>query len=532
MCGRGWALRPVTTIGANQGNAMLIHFNDLCPLWPHERGPIQMKKGTSLDGIRPLPRLTRGALSSSEVIASSLANVAPAMSFMFSFAVIAQGAGAASGLTIGIVAIAILFHANSIAQFSLKMPSSGSYITYIGKTFGPISGVVTSVIAAFGYIASTAGLMAILGGWTAIILTRFAGVHIPWQLITVVLVTWLGFLMIRGVKISTRWLVGGFAFEMSAITLIGVLTLVQHRGPLTFAAFNPADLKGGLAGIGLGFPIAIWMFTGVGNSMGLAEDTTHPRTLIPRSIYISLGFASVVYLGLAWITTLALHNNAALIARQSVPLITAGALVLGPLLIVAYLAGFTSTFAEIIGATNGQARMLFSAARDGLLPRPMSHVNERHAPVTALIVYLGIGLAATLIWGFFTPPITLFGYLGSLAGIPIALIYMAVNLALPVYYRRHHRSEFRWTTHALWPILGTLVMIPPLVGMAAPNQKPPFAYFPLVVAAVGVAGLMYGWNLVKRRPGLANQMGQILADDVEHPGEMPDNEPARGRRSG
>ncbi len=471
---------------------------------------------------RPTPRLTQGALSSSEVVASSLANVAPAMSFMFSFAVIAQGAGAASGLTIAIVAIAILFHANSIAQFSVKMPSSGSYITYIGTAFGPVAGVVTAVTAAFGYIASGAGLMAILGGWTAIILARFLHVHWSWQGIAIALVGWLGVLMVRGVKISTRWLVGGFFFEMAAILLIAVLTVAHHQGPLTFAAFNPADLKGGLAGIGLGFPLAIWMFTGVGNSMGLAEETKHPRTLIPRSIYISLGFATVVYLGLSWITTMALHSDASYIARQPVPLITVGALVLGPLLIVAYLAGFTSTLAEIIGATNGQARMLFSAARDGLLPAPLSHVTQRRAPSTALIVYLGIGLAATLVWGATVPPITLFGYLGSLAGIPIALIYMAVNVALPVYYRRRHPQDFRWTAHVLWPLLGTLVMIPPLLAMAAPGQQAPYADFPLVVAGVMALAALYGWRIARRRPDLARTMGTILADDVR---EQQDEEP-------
>ena len=37
-----------------------------------------------------VPRLTQGALSASEVVAASLANVAPAMSFMFSFAVVEE----------------------------------------------------------------------------------------------------------------------------------------------------------------------------------------------------------------------------------------------------------------------------------------------------------------------------------------------------------------------------------------------------------------------------------------------------------
>ena len=428
-----------------------------------------------------IPRLSRGALSSSEVVAASLANVAPAMSFMFSFAVVEQGAGLASGLTIALVAIAILFHANSIAELSKKLPSSGSYITYVGKTFGPIGGVMMAVLAAFGYIMSTGGLMAVLGGWTAIILKKFLFVNIPWQIIMIVSVSLLAVLMIRGVKISTRWLVLGFFFEMAALVIVSTLVLFNSNTHFSWAVFNPKDLKGGLGGISLGFPIAIWMFTGVGNSMGLAEDTRNPRRTIPRSIFLSLLFASVTYIVLSWVTTVGFSNNAATIATLSVPFVTLGALVLGPFAILIYLAGLTSTFAEIIGATNGQARMLFSASRDNLLPPALAKVNRFHAPWMALLVYLGVGLIVTLIWGQSTSPIVLFGYLGSLAGIPIALIYLVVNIVVPIYYWKHHHQEFRLVRHLILPALGTITMVFPLLGLLQPGQSAPFNSFPSVV---------------------------------------------------
>lgn len=463
-----------------------------------------------------VPRLSQGALSPSEVIAASLANVAPAMSFMFSFAVVEQGAGLASGLTIALVAVAILFHANSIAQLSKKLPSSGSYITYVGKTFGPVAGVMIAVLAAFGYIMSTGGLMAVLGGWTAIILKKFLFVNIPWQIIMIVFVALLGVLMIRGVKISTRWLVMGFFFEIAALAIVSILVLLNPHTHFSWAAFNPKDLKGGLAGISLGFPIAIWMFTGVGNSMGLAEDTKDPRRTIPRSIYISLIFASVIYMALSWITTVGFNNNAHMIAKMSVPFVTLGALVLGPLAIIVYLAGFTSTFAEIIGASNGQARMLFSAGRDNLLPQSLAKVNRFHAPWVALAFYLGIGLLVTLVWGQFTAPITLFGFLGSLAGIPIALIYLVVNLVVPIFYWKHYREEFRFLPHLALPLLGTITMIFPLVGLLQPGQAAPFNAFPTVVGGVLLIGLIYG--LVKSRHRNIT-VGEILADDGPGPEE-------------
>ncbi len=466
------------------------------------------------------PRLTQGALSPSEVVAASLANVAPAMSFMFSFAVVEQGAGLASGLTIALVALAILFHANSISQLSKKLPSSGSYITYVGKTFGPTAGVVIAILAAFGYIISTAGLMAILGGWTAVILQKFAHIFIPWQLITLFGVLGLGYLMIKGVKISTRWLVMGFFFEVAALVLVSVLVLFSPHTAFSLDAFNPAKLKGGLSGISLGFPIAIWMFTGVGNSMGLAEDTRNPRRVIPRSIFISLFFASVIYIFLSWVTTIGFHNNGSLISHLSVPFVTLGASVLGPVAIIVYLAGFTSTFAEIIGATNGQSRMLFSAGRDRLLPSFLSQINRYRAPWAALVFYLGIALTITLIWGMHVGPMTLFGYLGTLAGIPIALIYLIVNLVVPVYYRRHYPREFRAGVHLWIPLLGVLTMIFPLAGLLGPGQKPPFSIFPWIVLGIIALSLLYARFSVSRRQ---ISVGEILADTMADADENASN---------
>lgn len=468
-----------------------------------------------MSGPVGLARLTQGALSTSEITASSLANVAPVMSFMFSFAVIEQGAGLASGITVVLVAIAIFFHANSISQMSKKLPSSGSYITYLGTAFGPVVGTATAVLVAFGYIVSTAGLMVIVGGWSSTILEKFLNIPLPWEPITLLFVAFLAYLMINGVKISTKWLISAFLFEMIVLGVVLALIFIKDHSFISFAAFNPKDVKGGLAGIGLGFPIAIWMFTGVGNSMGLAEDTKNPRKDIPRAIFIALGFAAVIYIVLSWANTIGLHNNAKSIASSPIPLVTVGAAVLGPATIFIYLAGLTSTFAEIIGATNGQSRMLFSAGRDGLLPPFLGKTNKHRSPWTALSVYLVVGLIIGISWGWIghVNPIVLFGYLGSLAGIPIALIYTFVNLAVPIFYFRFYKSDFRILEHLILPTLGILAMVLPIWGLVQPGQVFPFNYFPLIGLIVTLLGVAYGFRVTRRRPYVKDRVGKILADD-------------------
>src|ERR1700721_1351060 len=115
-------------------------------------------------------RIRRNALSLSYIVASTLASIAPAMSFFFGFAVIVQGAGIAAPHTILTAMIVILFLTNTIAQFSRFIPSAGSFVTFTGKAFGPSVGAAVSVFIPFGYIvaASRGGS----GPWIGLAQTR------------------------------------------------------------------------------------------------------------------------------------------------------------------------------------------------------------------------------------------------------------------------------------------------------------------------------------------------------------------------
>ena len=226
-------------------------------------------EGKTLDPIA-VPRLERGALSLFDIATSTMANIAPAMSFFFSSALIASTAGVASPLTIVLAAIAIALLGNTLAEFSRSIPSTGSFITFIGKTFGPLMSVTTTIVISIGYIIAIASVITISGGWTQIILQKYLGINVPWQLLTLVFVAIVFFLMLRGVSLSTRWAGYFFAFEMAVLILVSVLVLVTHAGHLSLATFNPANLSGGLVGLGVGFPIAIYLFVGWENSASLA----------------------------------------------------------------------------------------------------------------------------------------------------------------------------------------------------------------------------------------------------------------------
>ncbi len=120
-------------------------------------------------------RLHRGALSLIDISASTMANIGPAYSFYFSAALIVTTAGIGAPLTILVAAIAVALLGNTLSQFSRAHPSTGGFITFVGKTFGGTSAVTTALLVGAGYIIAISSVLVISGGFLSIILQYYFG---------------------------------------------------------------------------------------------------------------------------------------------------------------------------------------------------------------------------------------------------------------------------------------------------------------------------------------------------------------------
>ena len=470
-------------------------------------------EGKTLSPVRVVPRLQHGALGLVDIATSTMANIAPAMSFFFSSALIAGAAGIGSPLTIVVAAIAIALLGNTLAEFSKSIPSTGSFITFIGKTFGPVMAVTTTIVVSLGYIVAMSSVIDISGGWTQIILQKYLGINIPWQLLTLVFVVIVFFLMVRGVHLSTQWSGYFFFLEMAVLILISIFVLIAHGGNLTLAPFNPASISGGFGGLALGFPIAVYMFVGWENSASLAEETTDPRRNVPKAIYASIVLMALSYIVFMYATVVAFNYDTSKLAAAQVPFIDAAEKVSAILALFAYIAGFTSTMSAMIAGSNSQARLIFNAAREGLLPHGIARVHHKyHTPWVSFLIFSGIGLAITYIFGWTVDPVTFFGEIATLGTILIALTYLVSNLALPFYYRRNHPEQFSVLRHLILPILGVLAIGFPLEQLVQPGQPAPFNLFPWIALGVVVVALIYAIILTRRDPTLAERVGSIVAD--------------------
>jgi amino acid transporter len=468
-------------------------------------------------------RLHRGVLGIMDISAATMANIGPAMSFFFGFGLLAITAGVAAPLTIVAAIIAIAFLGNTLSQFSRAHPSTGGFITFVGKAFGGTSAVTTALVAGLGYIIAMSSVIAISGGFLSITLNRYLHWNIPWGYLTVLLTAGAVYMMIRGVSVSTKVAGFFFVFEMVMLVVVSVAALIKNGGHLSLTPFEPSHITNGFSGLAAGFPLAIYLFIGWENSAALAEETDNPRRNVPRAVFSSIAIMGISYLVFAYATVTGFGYNVTKLGAAPIPFISVAQSTLGVLAFFAYLAGMTSTLGALIAGTNSQARLVFNAGRERLLPGWIGRVNTtRRTPMFAIFLFIGVagliigGWALGHVIGGTTgslDPINFFFESSTMGTILVLVVYLLANVALPFYYHRYRPQEFSAVKHAILPALGAVSIAVPLYYLAKPGQPTPYNWFPYAALAVVVVAAVYAFILNSRDSALAGRVGSLVADE-------------------
>jgi amino acid transporter len=470
-------------------------------------------------------RLNKGALRLVDISASTMANIGPAYSFYFSAGFLFLTAGIAAPLTIIVAGIAIALLGNTLAEFSRAHPSTGGFITFIGKTFGGTSAVTTALLCGAGYIIAISSVLAICGGYLSLLLNYYFSWNVPWVIFSVIFTAGAMVMIYRGVAVSTKLAGAFFAFEMLVLVVVSVAAIIKHGGHLSAVPFEPSHITGGFSGLAAGFPLAIYLFIGWENSAALAEETDNPRRNVPRAVYLSIALMVVGYILYAYATATAFAYNVTVLNGALIPFINVSHDVAGWLALFAWVAGLTSTLGVLISAVNSQARLIFNAGREGLLPSWLGKVHPtRRTPMNAIYAFVGIATVIILIWALLhitggskqsgqMSALNFFVDSSTMGTILILVVYFLANLALPFYYRRYRPQEFHVVKHAVLPILGMIAVGVPMYYLVKPGQPSPLNWFPYAALAVIVVSVAYAYWSNRRDPGLANRVGSIIADE-------------------
>jgi amino acid transporter len=468
-------------------------------------------------------RLHRGALRLVDISASTMANIGPAYSFYFGFAFLVFTAGVAAPLTILLAGVAIALLGNTLAQFSRARPSTGGFIAFVGKTFGGTSAVTTALLCGAGYIIAISAVLAVVGGFLSLTLQHYLNWNIPWGILTVLLTAGCVVMMIRGVAVSTKLAGFFFGFEMLVLVVVSVVAIAKNGGHLSAVPFDPSHIKNGFSGLAAGFPLAVYLFIGWENSAALAEETGNPRRNVPRAVFLSIGLMVASYLLFAYATATGFGYNADKLSAATIPFISLAGNLSAALAAFAYIAGMTSTLGVLIAAANSQARLIFNAGREGLLPRWIGRVHStRRTPMNAIYVFVALAGGIIAVWALghligghtgSMDPINFFFESSTMGTILVLVVYFLANLALPFYYRRYRPAEFSVIKHLVLPVLGMVAIGVPVYYLCKPGQAAPYSWFPFAALGVLVVAVIYAAVLGRLDPGLGERAGSIVADE-------------------
>ena len=192
---------------------------------------------------------------------------------------------------------------------------------------------------------------------------------------------------------------------------------------------------------------------------------------MPRAVFASIILMAASYVLFSYVTVEGFGQNVDALGKAEIPFISVADDTLHAFAFFAYLAGLTSTLGVLIAGVNAQARMVFNAGREGLLPAVIGRVHPtRRTPVVALCVFLGFSLLLVFAWGGRTDPLEFFAQSSTLGTILVLVVYLVANLGLPVYCRRYRPAEFSGLRHAVLPLLGVAAIAFPLYELVKPGQ--------------------------------------------------------------
>jgi amino acid transporter len=183
----------------------------------------------------------------------------------------------------------------------------------------------------------------------------------------------------------------------------------------------------------------------------------------------------------------------------------------------------TSTLGVLISAANSQARLIFNAGREGLLPSWIGKVHaSRRTPMNAIYVFVAIAGLIIAVWALghligghsgSMDPITFFVESSTMGTILVLVVYFLSNLALPFYYRKYRPSEFSIVKHLVLPVLGMIAIAVPVYYLCKPGQSAPYNWFPYAALVIVVIAAVYAFVLNRRDPSLGERAGSIVADE-------------------
>jgi amino acid transporter len=446
--------------------------------------------------------------------------VAPMAAAVFNTAVMAGYSGATVPLDFLIGAVGLLFLIAPISYFASRLSSTAGFYTWVAHGLGADLGFLTGWLVFGAYAIFEAASQAAFGGLMDFNLSTFFGITVPggygWVIYAAASVLLVGVLGYFGVQLTVRIMALFSSLEIIGLLVFNVAVTIHggKSGQDFLHTFTPAGadasvihsiVPGGIIGMGIALTLVVFSNIGFESASGYGEESQNPHRFIPLAMFSVLVVTAVLYIWTAYSQVIGVGaTNAGSVlgnlAQAPGPFYGLANTHVGYWFeVVIGILLTTSTWASCLAFHNVAARYLYGMAREDQIPffsRPLSKTQPKTgSPWVASILQTGISLlciaflafvvqktlkdgsvsyALGIAGGAYTPTggIGTYGWLATIGTMTLIVVYVVTAIAAPFYARRRQREfgyrEFHWFTHVVAPIVGSIVMLLPLLSLFLP----------------------------------------------------------------
>lgn len=471
-------------------------------------------------------QLKRNALGLPSAMAMSLAFISPTIGVIFISALIAGKAGLSSPFVFLLGTMGIALMASTLAQFTRRVTSAGTFYKFITLALGRRTGFVAGMLLMFAYALQSPLNTNLFGGFVGDTLRNDFGIDIPWQVLMIVVVVLVGALAWYSVHTSMQF---DIAFLIAEVTVVAILliSIVLRGGDSGQVpeAFTPTHSSSGFGGMGQAFVFIVLAFFGFESCSTVAEEVRNPRRNLPIALIGSV-VATGIWFSLAMYAIIVGYGKDHLdkLAGSSAPLHDLAVRYMGHgYANIVDLAAVSAIVAVLLAIHTANFRVIYALGRDGLLPKVLGRTHARHqTPHMAIITYsittLVIGLVAGTGWG----PMAAFGNLGYLSSLGILPIFILTNVALPVFMRRRFPDQFNVVLHLVFPALSSITFVAAIWLNVNPLPAAPLSYFPGLIIAIVIAAAIWGNSLKRKNSPVLDRIGAVLFMEAESTPHLED----------
>jgi amino acid transporter len=395
-----------------------------------------------------------------------------------------------------------------VAELGTRIPLAGYAYQWSARLVNPTYGWFVG-FAGLLYMAVGGGAI-MLGVASPLLLSEFNVDHPSARLVlAVAIILSLLPVVINIISIQVAARVNNIAVftEIAGTVVFGVLLFVLwgvHAKPDPYGAsiltsttstlHNPTWYAFALAGL-------LGAFTLVGFELAadMSEDAVNPIRSVPRGVLWAVGGSAVLGMVALIGFTIAIPSLKA-VESSSLPLLTIAGYWLPSWLVKVFVAFVVfSMFAILVVGSGAQARLVYSLARDNMLPfsRVLRKVNARsQTPIIALLV-LAVVDTGVMIYGYLQT--SAFDTLvGATAIIPY-IIYFLITLAYAIKRRATDSipgafSLGRWA----WPVIGFVLAYTALIMIVLSFPAPFHGADKVLGYGLVIAALWYFGGLLRR----------------------------------